>query len=295
MRCDPVCLEAEALGARMIGPGELALEPSETAALCDEINAALVDEGLQVDAPVPERWYLHVSGDAPVSGSRQGSAPGIGAGWPETSPPSLVAPGAVARHLPRGAAGPEWRRRLNDLQMILHRSPVNETRIGAGRRPVNSLWLWGAGRLGDERPEVPFDTVWCAAAEAAGMARLGGAADAPPPPGGQGWVETLERGRHLLVLDALFEPLLARDVEAWRERLSDYEARWFVPLLAAFEAGSIARLELDVGVHGRFRPLTVRRSMRASIGASNGSGAGHRTRSGALPEWLISEPVEDDE
>lgn len=34
---------------------------------------------------------------------------------------------------------------MSELQMILHAHPVNDRRAAAGRRTVNSLWVWGGG------------------------------------------------------------------------------------------------------------------------------------------------------
>ncbi len=48
-------------------------------------------------------------------------------------------------HLPRGVAAAGYRQLVSEIEMALHAHAVNAEREAAGRRPVNSLWLWGGG------------------------------------------------------------------------------------------------------------------------------------------------------
>ncbi|MGZ7354524.1 hypothetical protein ACXWRX_09325, partial [Streptococcus pyogenes] len=50
-------------------------------------------------------------------------------------------------HLPQGPQGRRWRVLINEAQVLLHQHPLNAERRAKGLPPVNSLWLWGAGRL----------------------------------------------------------------------------------------------------------------------------------------------------
>ena len=47
--------------------------------------------------------------------------------------------------LPRQPEAKRLRRLQNEVQMLLHRHPVNEAREAAGALPVNSFWLSGCG------------------------------------------------------------------------------------------------------------------------------------------------------
>jgi hypothetical protein len=49
--------------------------------------------------------------------------------------------------LPQGAEGRRWRAVLTEIQVLLHQHPLNAERRTRGLPPVNSLWLWGGGRL----------------------------------------------------------------------------------------------------------------------------------------------------
>lgn len=55
--------------------------------------------------------------------------------------------------LVHGDAG-RYHRLLGELQLILHEHAVNGRRAETGRRPVNSLWLWGGGVLPAAMPST---------------------------------------------------------------------------------------------------------------------------------------------
>ena len=49
--------------------------------------------------------------------------------------------------LPRGPHAAAWRKSLNELQMFLHAHACNQRRQVNGLPSINSVWLWGEGRL----------------------------------------------------------------------------------------------------------------------------------------------------
>jgi len=68
----------------------------------------------------------------------------------DTTPLQHVLGENIDPHLPRGADGMKWHGILNEVQMVLFEAEVNQRREAEGRPPVNSLWVWGGGRL----PEI---------------------------------------------------------------------------------------------------------------------------------------------
>jgi len=64
----------------------------------------------------------------------------------ETTPPHDIVGQTIAGHLPRGSRAREIRGLMERSQEILRDHPVNRARIEAGKKPANSLWLWGEGR-----------------------------------------------------------------------------------------------------------------------------------------------------
>jgi hypothetical protein len=145
-----------------------------------------------------------------------------------------------------GEAGRRWSRLLNEIQMLLHAHPVNEAREARGEPTVNSLWLWGVGRL----PRVAqsyWQSVSAADPLALGLARLSGARQRPLPASAQAWLErSPEDGRHLVLLDSLRAPLALGQTAEYRERIDALENEWFAPLLAALRAGRIGMVTVHV-------------------------------------------------
>jgi hypothetical protein len=145
-----------------------------------------------------------------------------------------------------GEPGKRWSRLLNEAQMLLHAHPVNQAREERGEPPVNSLWLWGAGRA-PRGLKASWQSVGAADPLALGLAKAAGAQPHRLPPSAGEWLaHTPEDGRHLLVLDALRAPLaLGQDAE-YRECIDMLEKRWFAPLLAALRAGRAGMLSVHV-------------------------------------------------
>jgi len=75
-----------------------------------------------------------------------------------TSFPEEAAGRDIRDYLPTGTAAEQWRRLLNEIQMLLHDHPVNMAREEQGQPAVNSLWFSGAGQL-PPSPKTSLGTV----------------------------------------------------------------------------------------------------------------------------------------
>lgn len=118
---------------------------------------------------------------------------------------------------------------LTEVQMLLHAHPVNAAREERGEPVLNSVWLWGSGRL-PPSASSRFRSVASKDPLALGLARLAGASGCALPATADAWLaQAPDNGRHLIVLDAIREPL---------------ERDWFAPLAAALRSGRIGMLSL---------------------------------------------------
>ncbi|MGZ6276244.1 MAG: hypothetical protein ACXWMI_09070 [Syntrophales bacterium] len=61
----------------------------------------------------------------------------------ETTPPHDITEKAIKDYLPRGKRMEEIRDLTERSQVFLRDHPVNRLRIAEGKRPANSMWLWG--------------------------------------------------------------------------------------------------------------------------------------------------------
>ncbi len=133
LRADPANVMPDMQGARLMAAAEaLRLEQDDVAALLPMLQPLFAGFGFQLDAPTPSRWYLRLPEDTPL---------------PMFATPESVLGDDLFEHLPEGEHGRRWRSLLTEAQVLLHQHPWNVQRSVQGKRAVNSLWFWGAGRL----------------------------------------------------------------------------------------------------------------------------------------------------
>ena len=135
---------------------------------------------------------------------------------------------------------------LNEIQMVLHDHPANLEREARGAPVVNSVWLWGSGKL-PASAEGPWHSVSTNDPLAEGIAKLAGMRSRQLPASASEWLERApEEGRHLVLLDRLRAALPLGGAEAHAARIEDLEKHWFSPLLDALRADRIGMVTLHV-------------------------------------------------
>jgi hypothetical protein len=221
-RADPVHLRVLRDRA-VVAPGEaLQISAAEAAELIDALNRHFTDT-VAFRTLDPRRW---------VAGFTQ-----------ETSFLQRPAIEAAGRDVAT-ARGNEAL--LTEIQMLLHAHPVNEAREARGEPAVNSVWLWGAGRL-PAGANGAWRSVAASDPSALGLARLAGMRGLELPPSAEAWLERLPGdGRHLAVLDALRAPAALEQQAEHEEGVAALERLWFAPLLAALRKDRIGMVTLRV-------------------------------------------------
>ncbi len=247
LRADPVHLTPDRDRLILTGPDKLGLKPQEAEQLAAEIAESYRSEGWTIKAPTPDRWYL-----------RPPSTPSI-----TTTPLVDVEGRDIAPCLPRGKDGKAWHTVLNEIQILLHTSKVNEARERAGLLPVNSLWFWGGGSL----PRLPSQSWLSVRAEepvALSLARLSDLPSAPPPDSFADFLRECASGEQLVVLDAARAPARDGDASAWTASFEHYERNWFAPLLASLKTGRVSSATLidETGASFSLTPSQARRWWR---------------------------------
>lgn len=257
LRADPVALQAGLDSATLL-TADLDLSAAEVAELVAAANALLADRGLELEPLARDRWYLRL----PDSAS---SAP------PDAPPPEEQAGANIATALPPDREAKRWHALATELQMLLHQSAVNAAREAQGRRPINALWLWGAGRLpasGAWRPELggvladePFARGLGIAAgvPVCPLAPSLAATDAAAVATALDRLDTQRRehapnrpARLVVVLDQLLRPLRHGDLACWHTGLLAVSQTWLPALEQALRTGRLARLTLFAGRGQRY-------------------------------------------
>ena len=125
MRADPVSIVVGRDDARI---DDLVddLSRAEADALAALLNAHFAPDGVSFIAPRPDAWFALLSTPQTVQTVAADLAFGV----------------SLRPLLPSGADAARWRRWLTETQMLLHAHPLAER-----KRPVNSLWFSGGGRL----------------------------------------------------------------------------------------------------------------------------------------------------
>lgn len=248
IRADPVYLEAGR--DSLIMRAGLGLTPDEAKQLVMELNESLVQDGWLLKAPRPDRWYLKPPSAASITTTSLAAANGRN----------------VHPLLPRGPDYKAWHTRLNELQILLHTSPVNVARASRGQLPVNSVWFWGGGQLPQPGP-VEWVEVASDDPLSLGLARLTGVPGGPVPENGSELNVPPVSGAQLLVLRLPTHILSQNDADAWQTAIQTLMENRLSSLLAAVHSGELSSLTLvsDVGPQFLYRRAHRWRFWRRSL------------------------------
>jgi hypothetical protein len=239
-RADPVHLRLMRDRLIVVPSAAFGLSADEAHVLVEALNRHF-GERLALKAVGADRWCVRLERATAL----------------ESPPPIEMAGRDADQNIPSG-----WRALLNEAQMLLHAHPLNEAREARGEPTVNSLWLWGAGRLPRPR-HSRWQSVSADDPVVRGLAQVSGARQWPLCSDADAWLaRSPTEGRHLVLLDELRAPLALGNMADYAQRIEALEKRWFAPLLAALRAGRIGMVTVDVpdGLGASFE--TIRGDLR---------------------------------
>jgi hypothetical protein len=210
-----------------LAPGDVGIDAVETSTLVDDINRHFQRRGFRFHTQVPgEDWQLECADPIDCSSVEPEDAAGQ----------------SLRGFMPGGRDGSRVRSLMNEIQMLLHEHPVNLDRTARGRPAINSLWLWGFGRLGNpvaaNLPMLHTDDAWLA-----GIWRLHGERSRP--------LEEFTPGRHVddsLVMVAGSRVPGGHDPgKGMIDVLAEAERCCFAPALAALRSGAVGAVDIVLG------------------------------------------------
>lgn len=205
MRADPVHLRPDRDRLLLFNCEQLGITASEAEAIVKQFNTHFAEEGLQLLAASPENWYLKLK-----------HCPEL-----KTHGLSQVVGHHIEPFMPEGRDARHWRQLLNEIQMLLFQSAVNQRREAAGSLTINGLWLSGVGNLPAVKPSR-FDKVYSNDPTAVGLARL---AKVQVEPVSTQVLACKEGEENLLVLTDLVSPVLNVDPYRWSEAVTLLDQR----------------------------------------------------------------------
>ena len=203
MRADPVHLRPDRDRLLLFDSEQLAISSTEAETIAEAFNRHFAQAGIQLLTPCPDRWYLRLEQ------------------CPELRTRSLsdVVGHHIETFMPSGADARLWRRLLNEMQMLLFQSPVNQRREDVGRLTINGIWISGVGKLPVISPGK-YSVVFTEEPAALGLAQL---ADLRIAPLAEFVWSAGEKS--LAVLTDLVGPVWHADPYAWAEALRKLEPR----------------------------------------------------------------------
>lgn len=135
LRADPAHFRVDPGSVRLMAGGNLGQSRDEVEALLATLAPLFGDEGFELSAPDPARWYLR-----PFASNAAPDFPAL---------PLLEAAlgGDLFELWPEDDVHHRWRRIFSEAQILLAQHEVNRVRSTAGLPAINGLWFWGAGML----------------------------------------------------------------------------------------------------------------------------------------------------
>lgn len=225
LRADPIYLRVETDHLMLFDAGALEVSAAEAEALVSRFNEFYREDGLWLEAPRPNEWFLCAF-----------------PGKVQTTPLDRVRARSIGPFMPDGSDGAALRALINEVQMLFFEHPVNRQREADGRLTVSGIWPWGEGHPLPDALPAAWDAVWSDDSLVRGAARLGGTTPQGQP---AVWDDLAggPRGRTLVTLDAAQGPASRGDVDGWLQALQWLDDNWFQPL--SRHSGAVTLLSGD--------------------------------------------------
>ena len=134
----PVHLHATRDHLVLMHPDHIPLSAAESAALLAEAKPLLQDEfKTDVIAADTYHWFINSAHFASLATHSVDQAHGRNIDW------------WLPRDTTEVVRARAWRKLQNEIQMLWHISPINETRQANGQPAINSIWISGIGSIRD--------------------------------------------------------------------------------------------------------------------------------------------------
>ncbi len=231
MRADPVHLSASREGMVLLDNTMLRLQADEAKSLAAVIQPLLNEMSAELVVKHAARWYLLCEQLPPIS----------------TWSLMQVVGRDISNKLPAGQEQTRWRQLFNEIQMLLHETPVNQARERRGHLPVNSLWFWGEGEL-TSSVSCAYDVCVSNDPVVQGLARQQQIPVQVMPQDANELLDQLKNYRNALIVDERARYFRAyEDAVGWLDYIAGLEQDWIQPLQQALLGNHVKELRLVTG------------------------------------------------
>lgn len=173
--------------------------------LISQFNTHFQADGLTLIQLTPNQWCLKLSKLPDIS----------------TSSIELVAGKHLEAYQPTGADAADWRKLLNEAQMLFFQDEVSQTKMASGEPSINAVWFSGFGTC----PAVQADYVAFFGSHTllSGLSKLGNIANPDLPADLSDTLE--ENGPIAILVTDLLEAELDADMHRWETALTLLDTR----------------------------------------------------------------------
>lgn len=232
LRADPVHVKPDRDGLILIDHEQFTLSQHDALALAASVNIILKPYGVELEVPVPYRWYLKLSDNIDI----------------KTTPVDAIVGKDILPFMPSGDDRINLIQLMNDIQMTLHDADVNKKREQERSLAINSLWFWGYGAL----PDI-IDRQWSFVISdemlAKGLAMVAATPFTELPDNYSELNKTDSNYNGLIVIDVFQKFSHYHDLEGWLEALMSFEENWCAPLLQALKKGELDQLQIKTNIN----------------------------------------------
>jgi len=226
MRADPVHLAADRDGVVLMDQSTFTLDQHDALVLAADIRGILAEHDLELEVPTVNRWYVKLK-----------VLPDV-----KTTAIHEVVGKDIHQHMPAGADKSYWVQLINEIQMCMHASDVNEKRQQRGEFPVNSIWFWGSGEL-PGRVECEWSRVFSDEEIARGLAIHAGVPWSELPESIDEMPDQVEATDNVLaVISFGLRHTQYHDLKGWQDFVVYLEQFWFSSLLGYLKTGELGEL-----------------------------------------------------
>lgn len=183
------------------------------------------------------------------------------AGAPQAVPPHDIPGKVIAPYLPSGDFSVEVKDLMQKAAEILKDHPVNARRLSDGKKPANSIWLWGQGKKPQIVPltkKYNFNGGMISAVDL--LNGLGVNAGLKPlrVEGATGYIDTNYEGKAKMALDALkFMDFIFLHLEAPDEMGHEGNAQGKIQAIEFFDEKIVGPILTNIGKLGDYRILVL--------------------------------------
>jgi len=228
MRADPVHLAADREGVVLMDETSFTLDQHDALVLAAEIKEILAERGFMLEAPTKNRWYIKLE-----------ELPSI-----KTTPIHEVVGRDIHQYMPTGENKQQWAQLMNEIQMVLHASQLNENRQQRSELPINSVWFWGAGEL-PQLTQHSWTKIFTDEVITKGFAKHTQTSCHELPEHANQLIEKIDASDNALAVMAFgLRHAQYHDIEGWLDFINYLEEFWFADLLNNLKSGELEKLTI---------------------------------------------------